>query len=81
MKQYVELDTSQRETVVCVIDQNGKVLFGGEAPSDPGAVARVIGTRAPAAQRIGFEAGAMASWLSHELKCVGLSVVAPPHAS
>src|SRR6185437_4692402 len=31
--------------------------------------------RAPSADRIGFETGAMSSWLWHELRRVGLSVV------
>ena len=75
MKQYVGLDVSQKETAVCVVDQDGKVLFEGKVPSDPGALARVLGKRAPAAERIGFETGAMASWLWHELKRVGLPVV------
>lgn len=75
MKQYVGLDVSQKETAVCVVDQDGKVLFEGKVPSDPGALARVIGKRAPGAERIGFETGAMASWLWHELKRVGLPVV------
>src|SRR6201994_528663 len=75
MRQYVGLDVSQKETAVCVIDQDGKVLFEGKVPSDPGALAKVIGKRAPAAERIGFETGAMASWLWHELKRVGLPVV------
>ena len=75
MKQYVGLDVAQKETAVCVVDQDGKVLFAGKVPSDPGALARVIGKRAPAAERIGFETGAMASWLWHELKRVGLPVV------
>ena len=63
VKQYAGLDLSQKETAVCVVDQNGKVVFEGKAPSDPGALARVIGKRAPAAERIGFETGAMTSWL------------------
>ena len=42
MKQYVGLDVSQRETAVCVVDENGTVLFEGKAASDPGALARVI---------------------------------------
>ena len=67
MKQYVGLDVSQKETAVCVVDQSGKSLFEGKAPSDPGALARVIHKRAPDAERIGFETGAMASWLWHEL--------------
>jgi transposase len=75
MKQYVGLDVSQKETAVCVVDQSGKILFEGKAPSDPGALARVIQKRAPDAQRIGFETGAMASWLWHELKRIGLPVV------
>ena len=75
MKQYVGLDVSQKETAVCVLDQDGKVLFEGKAPSDPGALARVIGKWAPAAERIGFETGAMASWLWHELKRIDLPVV------
>ena len=75
MKQYVGLDVSQKETTVCVVDQNGKVLFEGKAASDPGALARLIGKRHQLAERIGFETGAMASWLWHELKRVGLPVV------
>jgi transposase len=69
------LDVSQKETAVCVVDQDGRVLFEGKVPSDPGVLAKVIGKRAPAAERIGFETGAMASWLWHELKHVGLPVV------
>jgi len=75
VKQYVGLDVSQNATAVCVVDQDGKVLFEGKAPSDPGALARLINKRAPSAERIGFETGAMASWLWHELKRVGLPVV------
>ena len=75
MTQYVGLDVSQKETAVCVVDQSGKILFEGKAPSDPGALARLIHKRAPDAERIGFETGAMASWLWHELKRIGLPVV------
>lgn len=60
---------------MCVVDQDGKVIFEGKAPSDPGALARLIRKRAPAAERVGFETGAMASWLWHELKHIGLPVV------
>ena len=45
MKQYVGLDVSQKETAVCVVDQDGKVLFGGNAPSNPGALAQLIRKR------------------------------------
>lgn len=75
MKQYVGLDVSQRETSVCVVDDTGRVLFQGKAKSDPGALKQLLHKRAPYAERIGFETGAMSSWLWHELKRVGLPVV------
>jgi len=75
MKQYVGLDVSQKETSVCVINEVGQVLFEGKAKSDPGALTELLRKRAPHAARIGFETGAMASWLWHELRRVDLPVV------
>jgi transposase len=75
MQQYVGLDVSQKETAVCVIDDAGRIVFEGKARSEPGALAKVIRKRAPLAIRIGFETGAMASWLWHELKQIDLPVV------
>jgi transposase len=75
MKQYVGLDVSQKETSVCVVDEMGQVLFEGKAKSGPGALAALLRKRAPQAERIGFETGAMASWLWHELRRVDLPVV------
>lgn len=40
MKHYVGLDVSQRETAVCVVDEDGKQVFEGRAKSDPGALAK-----------------------------------------
>jgi transposase len=75
MKQYVGLDVSQRETSVCVVNETGRVVFEGKAKSDPGALTGLLSKHAPRAERIGFETGAMASWLWHELRRVGLPVV------
>ena len=75
MQQYVGLDVSQKETAICVMDDTGKIVFEGKAKSEPGALAKVIRKRAPLAIRIGFETGAMASWLWHELKRIDLPVV------
>ena len=75
MKQYVGLDVSQKETSVCVVDERGRVVYEGKAKSEPGALTALIRKRAPKAERIGFETGAMASWLWHELRRVDLPVV------
>lgn len=75
MGQYVGLDVSQKETAVCVVDESGRVTFEGRAKSDPGALAALLAKKAPQAERVGFETGAMSSWLWHELKRIGLPVV------
>ena len=75
MKQYVGLDVSQRETAICVVGEMGQVIFEGKVKSDPGALTSLLRKYAPHAERIGFEAGAMASWLWHDLRRVDLPVV------
>jgi transposase len=75
MKQYVGLDVSQKETAVCIVDEAGKLVFQGKVKSDPRALAEVLRKRAPHAERIGFETGAMSSWLWHERKRINLPVV------
>jgi transposase len=75
MKHYIGLDVSTKETNICIVDEDGKIVFEGKAKSDPGALTDLVRKRAPYAERIGFETGAMSSWLWHELKRVGLPVV------
>lgn len=75
MKQYVGLDVSQKETSVCVVDEAGRPIYQGRVASDPGALAALLGKKAPHAERVGFETGAMSSWLWHELRRIGLPVV------
>ncbi|MFK4534980.1 hypothetical protein ABIA00_003163 [Bradyrhizobium ottawaense] len=76
MRQYVGLDVSQRETSVCVVNETGQAIFEGKAKSDPGDLSKLLRKHAPLAERIGFETGAMASWLWRELRRVELPVVA-----
>ena len=42
MEQYVGLDVSQKETVICVIDGNGKQVWEGVCSSTPEAMAAVV---------------------------------------
>lgn len=75
MKQYVGLDVSQKETSVCVVDEAGQIVFEGKAKSDPNTLTELLRKRAPYAERVGFETGAMSGWLWHELRRVDLPVV------
>jgi transposase len=58
-----------------LLNETGHILFEGKAKSDPGALTALLRKRAPHAERIGFESGAMASWLWHELRRLDLPVV------
>ena len=42
MKQYVGLDVSQKETSVCIVDEQGRLVYEGKACTDPGALAKII---------------------------------------
>ena len=75
MKHYVGLDVSQKETSICIVDETGRPIHQGRVKSDPGVLAAVIAKKAPNAERVGLETGAMSSWLWHELKRTGLPVV------
>lgn len=75
MEQYVGLDVSMEETSVCIIDKNGAVIFEGEVLTQPEAIAALLRQRAANVVRVAFEAGALSSWLWHELKASGFPVV------
>jgi hypothetical protein len=74
LKQYVGLDVSQKETSACVINEAGQIVFEGKAKSDPNALTELPRKRAPYAERVGFETGAMSSCCPIEFKQLGLSV-------
>jgi transposase len=75
MQHYVGLDVSLKQTAVCVVDQEGKILREAMVASDPDAIAQFIGAHAPHAARIGLETGATSTWLWTELNKRGLPVI------
>jgi transposase len=75
MEQYVGLDVSQKETVICVIDGNGKRLWEGVCSSTPEAMTAALRRKAPQAVKIGMETGPLAVWHWHGLRDAGLPVV------
>ena len=75
MHTFVGLDVSLKETAVCVIDDDDRVLWRGKCASTPEALIATIVKRAPQATRIGLESGPMAAWHWHELHKAGLPVV------
>ena len=75
MEHYVGLDVSLETTFISVVDGQGKEVWKGKTKSIPEAIAKVIGSKAPHAVKVGFETGPLSTWHWHELKTLGLPVV------
>ena len=74
MEYFAGLDISMKETHICVVDRDGRVVYEAKAFTSPAAIAAEL-AKAPAAQRIVFETGRMATTLYHGLQALGLPVV------
>jgi transposase len=75
MELYVGLDVSLKQTAICVVDRDGKVVAEAMLASDPEAIAAFVGAKAADATRIGLETGPTSTWLWSELKQRGLPVI------
>jgi transposase len=75
MKEYVGLDVSMKETSICVVDDEGRILAEGKVASRPEAIAGFLARSAPGAVRVGLETGSLSSWLWRGLKRLGVPVI------
>jgi transposase len=74
MEFYVGLDVSLKQTAICVVDGNGKIISEKMVVSDPDVITDFVRTKAAGAIRVGLETGPTATWLWSELKQRGLPV-------
>jgi transposase len=74
MEYFAGLDISMKETHICVMNRDGGIVLEAKATTLPAAIAAEL-AKAPAAQRIVFETGRMATTLYHCLEELGLPVV------
>lgn len=66
MKRYVGLDVSQDECAICVLSEDGMVLFEGSCATDPDVILRKIRDY-DAVEKIVHESGPLSIWLTREL--------------
>jgi transposase len=64
---YAALDVSDKTTHVCVVDEDGTVLWRGVCATDPEALATALKKRCPAVPRIVLETGPLSAFLYHGL--------------
>lgn len=63
MQHFVGLDVSVKETAICVVGEQGRVVARGTVESEPSVVTAWLLGRGLCFSRIGLEAGPMSPWL------------------
>jgi len=75
MKYYVGLDVSVKETAVCIVNTDGKIIAEKSVLSEPDALADYFAEQGMPLEKIGLEAGSLSPWLCRELRDLGFSVI------
>lgn len=74
MNQYAGLDVSMKTTAICIVDQQGEILFESEVDSTPEAITKALLKNSQTLERIGLESGPLSHHLTKELLEFGLPV-------
>ena len=74
-KTYAGLDVSLKETAICIVNDNGKIVFEQMVPTDPQAITKCLRKHGPRLERFGLESGATSAWLWREFRQLGLPVI------
>jgi transposase len=72
---YVGLDVSLELTSICVIDEQGTVVWRGKCATDPDAIAGAIRRHARCLVRAGLETGLLSNFLTRALRARSVPVV------
>lgn len=75
MNFYAGLDVSLKETAVCIVNGDGKVVLERKVASEPAPLAAVLETYAVDLRLVGIEASAVGGWLQPELASRGFAAV------
>lgn len=75
MGYYAGLDVSAKRTAICIVDDDGVVVWEGWADTHPEMIFRTLERWAADLALVGLETGSMTPWLARALKGFGLPVV------
>jgi transposase len=68
MTHYAGLDVSQKETTICIVDEQGRRLWRGTAATDPEALAQIL-CRHGSDLQVGVETGPLMpsrAWIARQ---------------
>ena len=75
MGYYAGLDVSLKRTAICVVDDEGAIVWEGWADTHPEMIFRALERWADSLAKVGLETGSTTPWLARSLKGFGLPVV------
>ena len=75
MAYFVGLDVSVKETLVCVVDDSGKVISEQKVLTEPDNIITLLTSIGETYARIGIEAGPLSQWLVNALIAADLPVI------
>ena len=70
MKYYVGLDVSNKETAICIVDQDNNIVKEAKVLSDPDSIHRYLEKTKLQFESIGIESGGLSHWLVTGLKAL-----------
>ena len=74
MKHYAGIDVSLKDSHVCIVDAEGRVVSEAVVASEPEALAQHLLRWQARLERVGLEAGPLSQWLHAGLRAAGLPV-------
>ena len=75
MKMFAGLDVGLKVTAICVVDQEGKVVWRGKEASQPELLAHALDPFRECLEKVGLESGSLSPYLCRSLLSYGLPVV------
>lgn len=75
MKHFIGLDISMKETSVCIIDNEGKIIKETTVKTEPKDIAKYIKSTKLMINTVALESGNLSHWLVRELKKLNVPII------
>lgn len=75
MKYYIGLDVSMKDTLICIVDEKGKVIYEGKEKTDPSLLTHHIKSKDLTIDKIAIESGSLSHWLISEMQKLQMPVI------
>src|SRR6185503_18038022 len=75
MRYYTGLDISMKETAICIVDEEGKIVKEGCVPTDPTKIANFLKKSGYTSEKVALESGCLSHWLIKEFQQLTLPAI------